>query len=57
MITTDYLTWGLRLFFWIATTMALRQGSLFALVLCVTIFLIIEYFLEELIKAPEASSL
>lgn len=48
MFTIDLLKWGLRLFFWIATTMAIRQGSLFALGLCVTIFLIIEYFIEDL---------
>ncbi len=48
MYTIDYLTWGLRLFFWIAMTMAFRQGSLFAIALCATIFLIMEYFLEDL---------
>lgn len=48
MFTIDILTWGLRLFFWIVTTLAIRQGSLFAICLCVTIFLIIEYFLEDL---------
>lgn len=48
MYTVEYLKWGLRLFFWIATTMALRQGSLFAITLCVTIFLVMEYFVEDL---------
>lgn len=48
MDTVEYLKWGLRLFFWAAMTMALRQGSLFAVVLCATIFLLIEYFLEDL---------
>jgi hypothetical protein len=48
MDTLEYLKWGLRLFFWIAMTMALRQGSLFAIALCAIIFLLIEYFLEDL---------
>lgn len=52
MITIDILKWGLRLFFWISTTMAMRQGSLFAIGLCVTIFLIIEYYLEDLESVP-----
>jgi hypothetical protein len=48
MHTIDYLKWGLRLFFCTTTTMAIGQGSLFAMVLCVTIFLIMEYFVEDL---------
>lgn len=44
----EYLKWGLRLFFWAAMTMAIRQGSLFAIVLCATIFLLMEYFIEDL---------
>ena len=52
MFTIDILKWGLRLFFWIAITLSIRQGSLFAIGLCATIFLIIEYFIEDL----EASS-
>jgi hypothetical protein len=48
MDTLEYLKWGLRLFFWIAMTVAVKQGSLFAIGLCAIIFLLIEYFLEEL---------
>lgn len=48
MDTVEYLKWGLRLFFWAAMTMALRQGSLFAIALCATIFLLMEYFIEDL---------
>ena len=48
MDTVNNLTWGLRLFFWIAMTAAIRQGSLFAIALCAIIFLLIEYFLEDL---------
>lgn len=48
MYTLDFLKWGLRLFFWIAITASIRQGSLFAIGLCATIFLLIEYFLEDL---------
>lgn len=48
MDTVDNLKWGLRLFFWFAMTGAIRQGSLFALALCAIIFLLIEYFLEDL---------
>jgi hypothetical protein len=48
MNTVEYLKWVLRLFFWATTTMALRQGSLFAMGLCVIVFLIIEYFVEDL---------
>jgi hypothetical protein len=48
MDTVEYLKWGLRLFFWVAMTMALRQGSLIAIGLCAIIFLLIEYFLEDL---------
>lgn len=48
MTFNDYLTIGLRLFFWIATTMALAQGSLFAIVLCLTGFLVIEKCLEDI---------
>lgn len=48
MDTVSNLKWGLRIFFWIAITAGIRQGSLFAIGLCVTIFLLIEYFLEEL---------
>lgn len=42
------LKWGLRLFFWIAMTMALRQGSLFGVALCGLGFLTIECFIEDL---------
>ncbi len=48
MDTVSNLTWGLRLFFWLAMTAAIRQGSLLAIVLCAIIFLLIEYFLEDL---------
>lgn len=48
MYTIDLLKWGLRLFFWITMTMAFKQGSLFAIALCATIFLVMEYFVEEL---------
>jgi hypothetical protein len=48
MDTLEYLKWGLRLFFWIAMTASIRQGSLFAIALCAIIFLLIEYFLEDL---------
>ena len=48
MDTVNNLKWGLRLFFWIATTAALGQGSLFAIALCAIIFLVMEYFVEEL---------
>jgi hypothetical protein len=48
MNTSDYLTIGLRLFFWIATTMAIGQGSLIAIVLCLAGFLIIEKCLEDI---------
>lgn len=48
MDTVNNLKWGLRLFFWIVTTAAISQGSLFAIALCVTIFLVMEYFVEEL---------
>jgi hypothetical protein len=48
MDTVNNLTWGLRIFFWLAMTMAIRQGSLFAIALCAIIFLLIEYFLEDL---------
>jgi len=54
MNTVEYLKWGLRLFFWAAMTMALRQGSLFAIVLCATIFLVIEYFVEDLENASNS---
>jgi hypothetical protein len=48
MDTVTNLKWGLRLFFWLAMTAAIRQGSLFAVALCAIIFLLIEYFLEDL---------
>jgi hypothetical protein len=48
MDTVSNLTWGLRLFFWLAMTAAIRQGSLLAIALCAIIFLLIEYFLEDL---------
>ena len=48
MDTLNNLTWGLRIFFWLAMTMSIRQGSLFAIGMCAIIFLLIEYFLEEL---------
>lgn len=48
MTINDYLTFGLRIFFWIATTMAIGQGSLFAIALCLAGFLIIEKFLEDI---------
>lgn len=54
MDTNEYLKWGLRLFFWITMTMALRQGSLFAIVLCATIFLVMEYFIEDLEKTTSS---
>jgi len=52
MYTIDLVKWGLRLFFWAAMTMAIRQGSLFAMAMCATIFLIMEYFIEDLEKYP-----
>jgi len=48
MNTADFLTLGLRIFFWIATTLAIGQGSVFAIILCLTGFLIIEKFLEDI---------
>jgi len=48
MYTIDLLKWGLRLFFWLAMMAAIRQGSLFAIGLCATIFLVMEYFVEDL---------
>ena len=48
MTINDYLTIGLRLFFWISMTMALAQGSLFAIVLCLAGFLVIEKCLEDI---------
>ena len=48
MDTVNNLKWGLRLFFWIATTAAINQGSLFAIALCVIVFLVMEYFIEDL---------
>jgi hypothetical protein len=48
MDTASNLKWGLRLFFWIAMTASIRQGSLFAIALCAIVFLLIEYFLEDL---------
>lgn len=48
MIINDYLTIGLRMFFWIATTMAIGQGSLIAILLCVAGFLVIEKCLEDI---------
>jgi len=48
MNTADFLTLSLRIFFWIVTTMAIGQGSLFAIILCLTGFLIIEKFLEDI---------
>ncbi len=48
MDTVNNLKWGLRLFFWFAMTAGLRQGSLFAVGLCAIIFLLMEYFTEEL---------
>lgn len=48
MDTVSNLKWGLRIFFWLATTAAMRQGSLFGIALCAIIFLLIEYFLEDL---------
>ncbi len=49
MNTTEILQIGLRIFFLLAMTLSLRQGSLFAIVMCSIGFLIIECFLEELI--------
>ncbi len=48
MDINDYLKWGLRFFFWVTMTMSLRQGSLFAVILCAIIFLVMEYFVEDL---------
>ena len=48
MDTVSNLTWGLRILFLLAMTAAIRQGSLFAIAMCAIIFLIIEYFLEDL---------
>lgn len=48
MDTVSNLKWGLRIFFWLAITAAMRQGSLFGIALCAIIFLLIEYFLEDL---------
>lgn len=48
MTINDYLTIGLRMFFWIATTMAIGQGSLLAILLCVAGFLVIEKCLEDI---------
>jgi hypothetical protein len=48
MDTVGNLKWGLRLLFWIAMTASIRQGSLFAIALCAIVFLLIEYFLEDL---------
>ena len=48
MDTVNNLKWGLRLFFWFAMTAGLRQGSLFAIALCAIIFLLMEFFTEEL---------
>ena len=48
MIINDYLTIGLRMFFWITTTMAIGQGSLLAIIMCVAGFLVIEKCLEDI---------
>lgn len=48
MNTNDLLKWGLRLFFWIVTTLSIRQGSMVATIICVTGFLIIEKYLEDI---------
>lgn len=48
MYKIDLLKWGLRLFFWITLTLAMRQGSLFAIGLCLTVFLVMEYLVEDL---------
>jgi len=48
MNTVDFLTLGLRIFFWIATTLAIGQGSLFAIILCLIGFLVIEKFIEDI---------
>ena len=53
MYTIDYLKWGLRLFFWLVMTASIRQGSLFAVALCATMFLVMEYFVEELEENPQ----
>jgi hypothetical protein len=44
----DLLKWGLRLFFWVAVTVTIRQGNLFAMGMCLTVFLIMEHFIEDL---------
>jgi|LakMenEpi03Aug12_release.lakeMendotaPanAssembly.Ray.scaffolds.fasta_scaffold1253970_1 hypothetical protein len=49
MNTTEILQTGLRIFFLSAMTLSIKQGSLFAIVMCSIGFLTIEYFLEELI--------
>ena len=48
METLGTLKWGLRLFFWLAMTGAINQGSLFGMALCGIGFLIMEYFVEDL---------
>ena len=53
MDTVSNLTWGLRLFFWLAMTGAIRHGSLLAIALCAIIFLLIEYFLEDLAASSQ----
>lgn len=53
MDTHSNLKWGLRLFFWIMMTYAIRQGSLFGISLCAIIFLLIEYFIEDLEATSE----
>jgi hypothetical protein len=48
MDTINLLKWCLRVFFWFAVLMGIRRGDLFAIGLSATIFLVIEYYLEDL---------
>lgn len=48
MNTTDILQIGLRIFFFLTTFFALRHGDLFGIVLSLTVFLLMEYFVDEL---------
>ena len=55
MNTTDFLTIGLRLFFWLALVMAFRQASWLAIVLCLGGFLVIEKYLDDLTADKQLS--
>lgn len=48
MNTVNTLQSGLRIFFFLATFLAMRHGSIFGIALSLVVFLVMEYFTEEL---------